>query len=247
MPTSTATPSSEGDRTTGFTLLELAVVLLVVAIVAAFLIPRFRDVESLRLAASADRLANTTRYLYEEAAFRQRPLRLNLDLDAQTYWVTTLDTERDPPEFVVDTELLSRPVVLPEGVAFQDVVLPALGTVTDGVVFAEFDPAGYVDPLVVHLQSRRGAETTLAIEPLTGRARVAEGRHELTGLKNLRGGRTSGRPGGAAGLEAGGSRSGAFGGSAARRRGFGAGGRRSSSAGSGSGLGTTSERGRAFP
>ena len=126
------------------------------------------------------RLATTARLLYEEAAFRRAPMRLNLDLDKQVYWVTILDLDADGgPDFVPDTTPLARPVALPDAVAFADVVLPALGTVREGVVFAQFLPEGYADPLVVHLTNRRSEYATLAVEPLTGRTRIGEGYLEL--------------------------------------------------------------------
>lgn len=218
MPTSTRTPSSEPPcpvaheaarrpPASGFTLLELSIVLLVLAIAAAFVIPRLRDPESTALAASAARLATTARLLYEEAAFRRTPMRLNLDLDKQAYWVTVLraDDPETAPEFVPDATPLTRPVALPEAVAFADVVLPALGTVKEGIVFAQFLPEGYADPLVVHLTNRRSEYATLAIEPLTGRTRVGDGYIELDGTRGWaadegpRGGRTTG--GGGAGRQ----------------------------------------------
>lgn len=179
MPTSTAGPSSEGarrepDASSGFTLLELSVVLLIFGIAASFLAPRLRDPESTALAASAARLATTARYLYDEAAYQRVPMRLNLDLDRQVYFVTVLGGDRDDPEFVPADSPLARPVALPDSVAFRDVVLPAVGLVTEGIVFAQFSPEGWADPLVVHLRSRSGADATMAIEPLTGRTRVAD-------------------------------------------------------------------------
>ncbi len=163
----------------GFTLLELAIVLLVIAIAGSFLVPRLRDADAAALAASASRLATTARYLYEEAAFRRVPMRLNLDLDRQTYWVTVFNQDPTDPAFVPDRTPLGRPVVLPDSVALEDVVLPAAGTVREGIVFAQFAPEGGADPLVVHLQSRTGRRATLALDPLTGRARIAEGRIDL--------------------------------------------------------------------
>ena len=157
----------------GFTLLELTITLVILAIAVSFLIPRLRDAESAALESSAARLAVTTRYVYEEAAFRRRPMRLNLDLDKHAYWVSVLNDDTDDPEFVMDDSAISRPVVLPGGVAFADVILPALGLVHEGLVFAEFFPEGYADPLVVHLTNARHEFATLAIEPLTGRTRVA--------------------------------------------------------------------------
>jgi len=64
-------------------------------------------------------------------------------------------------------------------VAFADVTLPAVGMVHEGVVFAQFFPEGYADPLVVHLTNARHEYATLAIEPLTGRTRVADAYVEL--------------------------------------------------------------------
>ncbi len=184
MPTSTrarrSDPALSPSATAGFTLLELAIVLLVFAIAASFVIPRLRDTDDAALTASANRLATTVRFLYEEAAFRQVPMRLNLDLDEQAYWVTVLSPDPEQPEFVPDVTPLARPVTLPDAVAFLDVVLPAFGTATDGVVFAQFWPQGYADPLVVHLKNRRGTYATLALDPLTGRTRVGDGRINLT-------------------------------------------------------------------
>ena len=179
MPISTAALSSDSrprsrHRSSGFTLIELAVVLLILGISASFLVPRLRDPEATALVSSAERLATTARYLYDEAAYQRLPMRLNLDLDRQTYFVTVLGGDADAPEFVPVESSLARPVVLPDSVAFRDVVLPAVGTVTEGIVFAQFSPEGWADPLVVHLRGRSGGDATMAMEPLTGRTRVAD-------------------------------------------------------------------------
>lgn len=187
MPTSTRIPRCEAgararaaigfSSARGFTLLELSIVLLILAIAASFVIPRLRNADRAALTSGAARLATTARYLYEEAAFRRRPMRLNLDLDKQAYWVTVLKDDPDnpdEPEFVVDDSPLARPTALPASVAFVDAVLPALGVVREGVVFAQFFPEGYADPLVIHLTNTRHEFATLALEPLTGRTRVAD-------------------------------------------------------------------------
>ena len=85
----------------------------------------------------------------------------------------------------VDETPLARPQVLPDGVSFRDVVLPAFGNVAEGIVFAQFHPEGYADPLVVHLENRAGGQATLAIEPLTGRTRVADGYVDVRPLVEL--------------------------------------------------------------
>jgi general secretion pathway protein H len=174
MPTSTPARSSERTASSGFTLLELAVVLLILGIAVSFLAPRWRDPETVALQSAANRIATTARYLYDEAAYERLPMRLNLDLDHQTYFVTVLGGDPDDPEFVPVDSALAKPTALPDAVGFRDVVLPAVGTVTEGLVFAQFSPEGWADPLVVHLRGRSGGEATMAIEPLTGRTRVAD-------------------------------------------------------------------------
>jgi general secretion pathway protein H len=172
MPTSTPARSSDGSS--GFTLLELTVVLLILGIAVSFVAPRLRDPDATALTSSANRLASTARYLYDEAAYERRPMRLNFDLDHQTYFVTVLGGDPDDPEFVPVSSLLAKPTLLPDAVAFRDVVLPAVGTVSEGLVFAQFSPEGWADPLVVHLRGRSGGEATMAIDPLTGRTGVAD-------------------------------------------------------------------------
>jgi prepilin-type N-terminal cleavage/methylation domain-containing protein len=185
MPTSTVGRSSEPDvrarfgSAPGFTLLELSVVLLILGIAASFLAPRLRDPEGAALTSTTTRLATAVRYLYDEAAYRRVPMRLNLDLDQQVYFATELGGDPDAPEFVPSRSSLAKPTALPDSVAFQDVVLPAVGKVSEGIVFAQFSPEGWADPLVVHLRGRSGAKTTIAIEPLTGRTRVADRYVEL--------------------------------------------------------------------
>jgi general secretion pathway protein H len=174
MPTSTPARSSDRTGSPGFTLLELAVVLLILGIAVSFLAPRLRDPETVALQSAANRIATTARYLYDEAAYQRLPMRLNLDLDHQTYFVTVLGGDPDDPEFVPVASSLAKPTLLPDAVAFRDVVLPTVGTVTEGLVFAQFSPEGWADPLVVHLRGRSGGEATMAIEPLTGRTRVAD-------------------------------------------------------------------------
>lgn len=179
MPTSTAGPSCRdarrrSDVASGFTLLELSIVLVILGIAASFLLPRLRDPEHAQLQSTAARLANTARYLYDEAAYQRLPMRLNLDLDRQVWFVTVLGGDPDDPEFVPADSPLARPVALPDAVTFRDVVLPAVGTVSEGTVFAQFSPEGWADPLVVHLRSRSGGDATMAIDPLTGRTRVAD-------------------------------------------------------------------------
>jgi prepilin-type N-terminal cleavage/methylation domain-containing protein len=157
----------------GFTLIELSIVVLIIAIVTYFAFPRLRSLSGAELSASTRRLAQTTRYLYEEAALRGSVLTLFFDLDQQQYWVAHPEEGTGYP--IEDTDLLARRVALPEGVRITDVDVPGIGTISQGLVPARFYPEGYADQALVHLADADGHTYTVRIDPLRGRGEVLEG------------------------------------------------------------------------
>lgn len=164
-----------GDR--GFTLIELSIVLLIVAIVTRFALPKLRSLTAAELGAATRRLAHLTRYLYEEAALRSEVLTLNFDLDRQQYWVARPEAGTGLP--VEATDLLARRVELPAGVRVADVVVPGAGTLSAGLVPTRFYPEGYADRTVVHLVDSAGHAYTLRVDPVRGRGEVIEGYQNL--------------------------------------------------------------------
>jgi prepilin-type N-terminal cleavage/methylation domain-containing protein len=170
-----ASRKPQAAKNAGFTLLELAVVLLIVGLLITVAVPRFPDLTGARLESSARRLAALVRYLSGEAAFRSHLYRLHYDLDQQSYWVTVLTTVQDTAEFIVDEAPLSRPVQLPPSIMFADVRVPDVGRVNRGQVYTHFYPHGYIDPTVIHLRDQSSRVLTVVIPPLTGEARIYEG------------------------------------------------------------------------
>jgi len=160
---------------TGFTLLELSLVLFIIGLLVAVLLPRFGDIGGARLESSAHRLAALVRYLSGEAAFSGQVYRISYDLGAQTYAVQVLVPSRGTMEFVADSSPMSQLVRLPSGIAFADVRVPRAGRLNSGRVFTHFYPQGYIDPTVVHLRDQREQMMTVVIPPITGEAKVYEG------------------------------------------------------------------------
>ena len=157
----------------GFTLIELSIVTLIIAIVSYFTFPKFRSLTGAELSASTRRLSQMTRYLYEEAALRGTVLTLFVDLDRQEYWVAHPEDGTGLP--VEDTEILSRRVTLPEGVQITDVEVPGTGKISQGLVPTRFYPEGYADATVIHLADNGGHAYTMRVDPLRGRGEVSEG------------------------------------------------------------------------
>src|SRR5262249_54346233 len=177
MPISTtARPDSGGERrgrqpcwsTSGFTLIELSLVLLIMTVVFALVIPRLRDPGRTELLAHARRLVLTFRLLRDEAVLNGSAYRLNYDLTQQRYWVTA-DQSADLADFIRDIGSLARGTQLEDPVGITDIVLPTLaGKVNQGQIYTVFYPDGSVDPTVIHLANGRDAYT-LWLNPMNGR------------------------------------------------------------------------------
>lgn len=157
----------------GFTLLELTIVVFILTVISAFALPRFADLSGVELGATTRRLSQTIRYLYEEAALRGTVYGLVFDLENQVAKVVRIDSESG--EFVEDDASLSRPLAMPEGVRMIAVILPSVGRLQEGVVPIYFYPEGFVDRAWIQLADRHERAFTLIVDPLRGRAEVADG------------------------------------------------------------------------
>jgi general secretion pathway protein H len=219
MPTSTAARSIErrphahrrppvvGEA--GFTLIELGLVLLIIAVSLTFIVPRFRDQSHVELLSQTRKLATLFRFLQHEAILNGRVYQLSFDLDQQRYFVTSADAaaldaaadaaskEEDGRDLSAAEEealldpaasagmqresgILARDVVLPSTVQIADVDLPTtMGKVYEGPAFVNFYPDGYIDPAFVHLDNGQEVYTLYVSDGITGRAYVVSGYLEL--------------------------------------------------------------------
>ena len=190
MPTSTVgTPepgAAGGGRrvgrrvgnTAGFTLIEISLALLIMAIMLTLLLPRLRDPGRAELVSQGRRLVMTFQLLRSEAVLNGVAYRLNYDLTQQRYWVTA-DEGADLQELVHSLGGLARGTQFKDPVGFADIVMPTLaGKVNQGQIYTVFYPDGSVDPTVIHLASPREAYT-LWLNPMNGRLNMAAGYHEV--------------------------------------------------------------------
>jgi len=161
-----------GDQQ-GFTLIELSIVILIILIISYLALPRLRILSGAELSASTRRLAQTTRYLYEEAALRGAVLTLFFDLDRQQYWVARAEEGTGFP--IEEDDVLGRRVALPPGVRIAEVSLPGNGKFSDGVIPTRFYPEGYADRVVIRLADDSGRSYTVSVDPVRGRAEVSGG------------------------------------------------------------------------
>ncbi|HZV80823.1 MAG TPA: prepilin-type N-terminal cleavage/methylation domain-containing protein, partial [Geobacteraceae bacterium] len=126
----------------GFTLLELLVVIVIIAIAAALVAPRLPTTESMELQGSARTLAATIRYLEERAVAGKMFYRLRLNISANTVRITRKLASGD--EIPPDDRLLDREI-FGKRVAITDVSTPRLGKVSEGEVVIDIGGAGLTD------------------------------------------------------------------------------------------------------
>ncbi|MGH7932749.1 MAG: pilus assembly FimT family protein [Candidatus Binataceae bacterium] len=159
----------------GFTLIEIAVVLFIIGLVMTLAMPYLGTIQSARLRGQARQLATRATYLYEAAAAQKVILRLNLNLDNNSYYVTRLDPFAAKPAYVAETGPDGERVILPPDVRIRDVSVEGLGSFKRGIASCQFYPAGFADGTVIHMIDDRGDVYTLTINPLTGQVAAMKG------------------------------------------------------------------------
>jgi len=184
MPTSTAgklteSPTAPGRRRfnqRGFTLIELAIVVVLLALVAGLTLPLISNWGQDDLLSAARRLAGTVRYLYNEAALTRNEHQLIFNLEEGSYRAKMLD--RDGELKPVDGAGSSRN--LPGAVRFEDIVVTSRGSFTTGEVTTLFHPSGWLDETIIHLKDDEDRKLSLRFNPLTGAMDLVEGYARFT-------------------------------------------------------------------
>ena len=158
----------------GFTMIELAMVLLVIGIVSAVVMPRIGGVlDHQQMRRSINTLRGTVRLLHARAASTRHVYRLTFDLDRQMMTACSIDTATDACQAEQSRHL--RDYTFPPAVRLLDVV-DGQGTKTsEGQAATHFHPTGLAEPSTIHLAGSADQQMTLMIEPLAGNVKVLNG------------------------------------------------------------------------
>ncbi len=166
---------------TGYTLVELAVVILLIGIVTLAVMPRLTALlfpgdlkKAAREVIGAILLARTN------AVTEGKPYYLFIDLSNQYYWMLDLpagdssDGESlSRTDIVLDESVKKR--TLPAGIKFLSVKVGHGEPQNHGVQIIRCFPLGLTDPAVIHLGSSQSDSCTLVLDALTGEVEVESG------------------------------------------------------------------------
>jgi len=157
----------------GFTLMELVLVLVVIAICAAIVAPNLRGFAHGRtLPNTATALMTTARWCRVQALSDGLEYRLNLDTSAGKWWVTKDDGTGANFTGVADD--LGREYTMPEGVTISDISFQSQMAASDAGTFISFRPGGRTDVAHITLSSDNFTVAVACDTPL-GSYHVVEG------------------------------------------------------------------------
>jgi len=159
----------------GFTLIEIAVVLVIIGMVLTVVLPRLPSPEHEKLKVSARALAATLRYMQDRAATGRTTyfLRLEPGTDSVKVLEGTADGGEKEPG---DPQLQKRPVQ--EGIIVADVIIPRLGKINDGKLRLDAGAGGLRDFVIIHLRSVEGKFWTVMAFPAGGKVKIYDGYQE---------------------------------------------------------------------
>lgn len=152
--------SARNVQHSAFTLIELVIVIFIISLTTALIMPNLWDTGKRAVKLEAQRIGNTMRYVYDEAAGKKKDylIKINLDEDSWAY----------------ESETASRVFKMRDDVMFKDVVVPSLGEVSSGEIALKFGPTGPEEPLLLHLM-KDDVTYTVTFNHMNGRAKVHEG------------------------------------------------------------------------
>jgi len=159
----------------GFTLIEMMVVIVIIAMTAMIVIPRLPAPEATRLKNSARNLASGIRFLNDQAIVTKKVYRLHLNLTENSTRISMISPDGDelrPPDQFMNRRLIE------EGIIIQDVSMPQSGLVSEGEAALSFGPGGSGDGITIHLKGGERHFTVIAY-PSGGKVKVLEGYQEV--------------------------------------------------------------------
>ncbi len=154
-------------RRGGFTLVELAVILLIIAACVTVVFPKFSNglLDQQRLRSSVSKIASVAEYAHQRAVSTHLTHILHFNVEQGTYWVTahTPDGKLMPM-----TDGLNLTGKLPEGIQFSGIEFRDVRSDSEDVVTIELSPQGWIEPATVYVASSQGRKMSIVMHEILG-------------------------------------------------------------------------------
>ncbi len=156
----------------GFTLIELAVVIAILAVMIALITPKLGELGEANLKRSARHLTGMIRFLHEEAQAKKNVYRLVFDIQGGQYWIEALTPLSDKTvEFRRYQSVIAGEGSLAGQTTFRDVVVAS----HPEEPYMLFTPDGWIEHAIIHLRDGSDRDFSLLVQPLTGNTELREG------------------------------------------------------------------------
>lgn len=154
----------------GFTLIELMVVMLLISIVLAVAIPRFEGGPFQDPTKKLSRwMMNTVRHLRSAAIQTQTVQTLVIDLSNQRIWINHAGMSEEALSAAED-----KAMTIDKSIQIRNVQYPDREQLTHGAVEIRFYPQGFSDQALIQLETDDAQRLTFLIEPLLPKMKILE-------------------------------------------------------------------------
>ncbi len=156
---------------TGFTLVEILVVCLLISITLAVAVPTLRDtLLTNQLKAASRKIIGIIRDLRETAVNEHQPYTLYFDLGKKRIWYEK-DNEKDRQDHI---QLPENEIQLPAAVRILDIWTKSDGRKSFGTATLWISRQGYMDMTVIHITDESDT-ISIFFSPFLGSIKVSDG------------------------------------------------------------------------
>jgi Tfp pilus assembly protein FimT len=154
-------------RQGGYTLVELAVILLIIAACVTVVFPKFSNglLDQQRLRSTVSKIASIAEYSHQRAVSTHFTHLFHFNIELGTYWVTA---QTPDGKLIPMTDGLNLKGQLPEDIQFSGIEFRDIGSDIEDVVTIEFSPQGWIEPATIYLDSSQGRKMSIVMHELLG-------------------------------------------------------------------------------